>query len=292
MPIRTLADFAEYFGTTPAEAESALTQLGVPLRRFLDQTVVDMRDVADALRKGSEPGTGLDRAQETRRLLAVFKNQGCSVTSAKLHGRVRATGSYRLSNPSDPGRSTTVKIQVSSALQTGGAVHFNLATDLLRDTELDWLVLVAPPFSPNSDFMFRRQELVREAGERLKSKVFTRRLKATGFENHLRQHRQFLVLAELGLGDGDRPVVMDMGNPLPEGTSLDCRAKDSICRACKYSALCLSTAIPVEECSVCGVQRIFVKDQWVPLPAGCPRKENASLGRKCKKCADTEKRSR
>ena len=193
-----LATAAGYYGATSEELESELFRLGVPTFDFLGQRVFYFRDL---YRAHSQPRTKgrAERIEHLERVLGLLRDCGC-IVEEQPRTTGRPSDVFTVRNAEDPGRSTVLKVQVGSRVQSGGAIHFNIPTASLNQG-VKWYWMVAPPFHPRWDFLLNSDDAGRQFGDALKkNKLVTMRIKAEGNEYLSRENRLDDLLADIGIG--------------------------------------------------------------------------------------------
>jgi len=174
-----LTQIAAQFKVELKAVEAEMTRLGVSVFQFLDKPCVYEHDIFVAHHRSGETSIRADRVGNVARVLEDLRRRGCIVAPMKME-EARRIDCFQLRHKDGGDKPIAIKIQVCSKIQRGDAIHFNLGTPLLKDPAIDWVIMVAPPFAPDSDFFALRRHLYREAKERgyLNKPSFPKRLKA------------------------------------------------------------------------------------------------------------------
>ena len=194
-----VARAADQYGVSVSDFEGELQRLGVPIHDFLEQRMFYYRDL-HAAHTGQRANSGrVERTEHLARVLELLQDSGSTI---EQHPRKRGRPSdlFTVRNAEDPRQSITMRVQVCSKIQSGGAIHFNIPT-ASRKQGVNWYWLVAPPFHPGWDFLFSSDDVGRIFGPIPdKKKLVTLRLKAEGFENMGHEHRLPDLLRDLHIG--------------------------------------------------------------------------------------------
>jgi hypothetical protein len=160
---KTIETLAREFGVSAGDLRAELRQLGVPIATFAGAEVVYPQDLHAAHQRLAGGTAASTRVQHVERIRAWFTDNGCTVTPMDLGG-VSARDVLRVAASRGGGAQTMIKVQVCSTLQRGGRVHFNVAMELLRRPDVEWIVMVAPVFLPGPiDFAQRRHDILKLA---------------------------------------------------------------------------------------------------------------------------------
>lgn len=184
---KTIKEIADEYGCDQENVLVELRQLGVPIYKFLNKSMVYSADLHTALQKQHAEGEPSSKNQHLTRILNWFQDNGCLTKQTSLPN-LRARGVYEVESALGDRDPLIVKIQVCSTMQRGKWVHFNLSLDVLLHGELDWILMVAPVFRPGTtDFVGRRTSLLtaaKDAGYRDKP-AFPFRVKVGSSESYL-----------------------------------------------------------------------------------------------------------
>lgn len=203
MPLPIPIDqLAKRFGVGPEDVEAEMVGLGIPIVQFLGKRCVYERDIYLAHHQGEKQSSGrVNRVGNVGRFLEDLRRSGCIVEPLLMPDK-RPVDCYSIRHKEGGDKTVGIKIQVCGKVQKGGGVHFNLGIPFLKDERIDWFVMIAPPFNPDSNYFARREDLIREARKRgyMDKASFPQRIKAK-FNPYTYIETDILeILRDMGVG--------------------------------------------------------------------------------------------